>query len=627
MANSSVDGLVSGLNTSQIIDQLMSIEKQPQQQLQLKKADNNNVIGTYQSINSLVASMRAAAQALNQASTWNARTATSSSSAVTAAATPDALTGAMTFDVTSVAKAQSYVYGTTVASTAVVVADGNLTITKGNGAPVTVNVGDGTLASVINAINTSNAGVRAAAVQTGAGVRLQLTSTTTGAASDFTVAGLTVGGTSVLGSRNVLVAASDAVLTVGPGSPGQYTITSSTNTLAPMPGLTLTVSAPATGVTVSIGRNDNSVADAVQRFVDATNAALNEIKKDTAYDAENKKGAILLGDSMVTSLQQQLLQRVSAAVGGSSPATVGISLQRDGTISFNRDTFLAKLGSDPDGTAKMFEAGATATDSRVTFLTSTARTSVDAVSPYAVAVTAAATQASARLSIVGAVDGSTTLSLTVGGQTFAVAVQPGDTAADLVNRINATSTQNGIGLTAQVDSGDVLVKTAAYGTAPTFTMSASNGLSATATTAGTDVAGTINGVAATGKGQVLTSTATGPANGLSLRISATAAEVAGAGGNLSLGTVTYRPGIAQRLDSAGYWANDSVSGSISSAITGRRSENASIDEQISDWDVRLALKEQALRLQFTNLETALGKLKNQSSWLSGQLAGLSGGKG
>jgi flagellar hook-associated protein 2 len=29
-----------------------------------------------------------------------------------------------------------------------------------------------------------------------------------------------------------------------------------------------------------------------------------------------------------------------------------------------------------------------------------------------------------------------------------------------------------------------------------------------------------------------------------------------------------------------------------------------------------------LKTQFANLETALGKLKDQSSWLSGQLAGL-----
>lgn len=626
MANTSIDGLVSGLSTSSIIDQLMSIERQPQLRLTQKKKANDTTIGAYQAINTRIAALRTAADALTKAAAWSARSVASSSPAVSATATSDALTGTMTFDVTSVAKAQSYVYGTSVASTAVVVADGGLTITKGNGAPVTVNVGDGSLSSVIGAINGSNTGVRAAAVQTGNGVRLQLTSTTTGAASTFTVGGLTVGGVSVLGAANALVTGSDAVLTVGAGSPGQYTITSATNTLTPMPGLSLTVSATATNVTVDVTRNDGAVADAVQRLVDAVNAALNEIDKQTAYDPATKKGAVLIADSGVRALQQRLLDQVSSVVAGASPASVGIQLQRDGTVNFDRGTFLARLAAAPDATARMFQAGATTTDSRVALSSVSDRTLASAGAPYAVSITAAATRAEARLSVTGVVDNTTTLGLTANGKTVAVAVQPGDTAADLVARINATSSAEGLGLVAQLDGADVVVRTTTYGAAPTFTMAAANGLSATATTAGTDVAGTINGAAATGVGQLLTATADGAAKGLVLKVTATAADVAGAGGTLALGTVAYTPGVAQRLDSAGYWANDSVSGSITSAIAGRRTENAAIDAQIDNWDMRLALKEAALRKQFSGLERALGNLKNQSSWLAGQLAGLSSDK-
>ena len=58
-------------------------------------------------------------------------------------------------------------------------------------------------------------------------------------------------------------------------------------------------------------------------------------------------------------------------------------------------------------------------------------------------------------------------------------------------------------------------------------------------------------------------------------------------------------------------------------ITGRNSEIDLFNTQISDWDVRLASKKEALQKQYADLEVALGKLKDQSSWLSGQLAGLS----
>jgi flagellar hook-associated protein 2 len=66
-----------------------------------------------------------------------------------------------------------------------------------------------------------------------------------------------------------------------------------------------------------------------------------------------------------------------------------------------------------------------------------------------------------------------------------------------------------------------------------------------------------------------------------------------------------------------------MSTNLTSVITGRNNEIDSLNTQISDWDVRLSAKQQALQKQYSDLEVALGKLKNQSSWLSGQLAGLS----
>jgi flagellar hook-associated protein 2 len=63
--------------------------------------------------------------------------------------------------------------------------------------------------------------------------------------------------------------------------------------------------------------------------------------------------------------------------------------------------------------------------------------------------------------------------------------------------------------------------------------------------------------------------------------------------------------------------------SLTSVITGRNDEITTFNTQIDDWDVRLAVKKDALQKQYSNLEVSLGKLKDQQSWLSGQLAGLS----
>ncbi|GIF11045.1 flagellar hook-associated protein 2 [Actinoplanes teichomyceticus] len=59
--------------------------------------------------------------------------------------------------------------------------------------------------------------------------------------------------------------------------------------------------------------------------------------------------------------------------------------------------------------------------------------------------------------------------------------------------------------------------------------------------------------------------------------------------------------------------------SISAVINGRKTEIDSMNSQIANWDTRLAAKRESLQKQYTGLETALGKLKNQSNWLAGQL--------
>jgi len=61
---------------------------------------------------------------------------------------------------------------------------------------------------------------------------------------------------------------------------------------------------------------------------------------------------------------------------------------------------------------------------------------------------------------------------------------------------------------------------------------------------------------------------------------------------------------------------------ITSVITGRKSEIDSMTSQISDWDIRLTAKREALQKTYSDLESSLSNLKSQSTWLSGQIASL-----
>src|SRR3954468_12722598 len=96
--STSVDGLVSGLNTSDIINKLMQIERQPQDALKRQLALLNSRISAYQSINTKMAAVDAAASPLSTFRGWKVFGATSSApTAVTATATNAANVGSLSF--------------------------------------------------------------------------------------------------------------------------------------------------------------------------------------------------------------------------------------------------------------------------------------------------------------------------------------------------------------------------------------------------------------------------------------------------------------------------------------------------------------------------------------------------
>lgn len=89
------------------------------------------------------------------------------------------------------------------------------------------------------------------------------------------------------------------------------------------------------------------------------------------------------------------------------------------------------------------------------------------------------------------------------------------------------------------------------------------------------------------------------------------------------GTADALQEVASRVAAATKSATDPHQGSVTSLIKGRQSEASDLTNQISDWDQRLSSRRATLQATYTHMEVLLGGLQSQSSWLSGQLAGLS----
>lgn len=353
---STVDGLVSGLDTSTLINQLMQLQAQPQARLKTALSSTTGEITAFQTLNTKLASLRTAAEAVAKASTWGAATATSSDTTVTGTAASGAVNGSVTFSVTSLATAKSSVSTQTYSS---VSAGGAITDT-----PLEIHGADGTLKAtitptgtslqaVVQAINGSkDAGVKAAAVQVSPGVyRLQLTATATGTANDFSVTGS--GGAPLGGlALSTASAARNATLHVGDADAG-YDISSSSNTVeGVMPGLTLKVTALAKDVTVQTDTDTGSISTSVKAMVDAANAALSSIKSLSSAGTVGSDGSrtgvgALSGEGLARSLTSSILQAVTNGVGGVSMSQYGVSTDRDGTIKFDSTKFTTALTADP----------------------------------------------------------------------------------------------------------------------------------------------------------------------------------------------------------------------------------------------------------------------------------------
>jgi flagellar hook-associated protein 2 len=359
-STSSISGLVSGLDTSTIISQLMQIEAQPQALLKTRMSTEQSNVTSLQSLNSAFAALATKAGTLSTTSSWSPLSTTSSSSSVTATAGATAVAGSVSFTVQGTASAHQLTFKATKALTDTVTS-GSTKVrldTLDGKTPVDIDTGNGTLAGLVSGINNANAGVSASAVKLDDGTyRLRVVSTSTGNSSDFALTN--TDGSDLLGGATV-TAGQDAAVTLGAD-----TIHSSTNTFTGLTtGLDVTVAdgTPAgTAVTVTSTRDSTSASAALTDLVKSANDILDQIDKLTAYNATTKTSGALAGDPSVRALRSKVVDTVTRAADGTSMASLGVQTDRYGKIAFDATKFATAYATDPGTVATKLGAAATAT--------------------------------------------------------------------------------------------------------------------------------------------------------------------------------------------------------------------------------------------------------------------------
>lgn len=344
-------GLGSGLDANAIIDQLTELERAPIKSLETKKTGANKQLSLFGDLASKLKAVKTALGKVDTSGELAAFRATSgNTSLITATASSTAQPGIHDLTVSALARAESDQSIVLPSDTAGVAGDGTLSITVGTDAAVDITWdSNDSLSDIADRINDSDARVRASVVNVGNGYRLVVTSESTGTANaiSFAESGDSLG---FLAADAEAQSAQDAQLRLD-----GVLVTRSSNEIDDLiSGVTLSLQAttPAGGAAtrVTVDRDPASTKDRVKGVVDALSSVFTSVNAQLGNEKANRNDS-LAGDPTVRSLQRRLGAIFTQGVDHNnttiSLSRFGVSISKDGTISFDETKFAEAAASDP----------------------------------------------------------------------------------------------------------------------------------------------------------------------------------------------------------------------------------------------------------------------------------------
>jgi flagellar hook-associated protein 2 len=412
-----------------------------------------------------------------------------------------------------------------------------------------------------------------------------------------------------------------------------YSRSSNTVTDA-LPDTSLTLSDEGT-TNVSVSQDTSAIDTAMQSFVSAYNTVNDYITTQFTYTPNTSSetsgtaqtSPALFGDQTLSNTQQQLADAVNVSTGGISLATVGLTVGTTGDLSLDTDTLNSEISTNSTGVANLFGQSGSTTNSAVQYVTGTTSTLPTALG-YAVNITQPATQAvvTAKTASAATLPSAETLSFSgtlFPNSTVSITLNSGNTLAQSIAQINTDSQLDSLLTASQDSSGDLVLSSTAYGASQGFTVvsnvaSGGTGIgSSTVGADGTDVAGTINGEAATGLGQTLIGNSGNKnTDGLELNVTATTAG--------SYGDVLVSSGIGTGLSQLIANITNATTGAITSAESNINSEISSDQTQETTNNTTIATYKAQLETEFANMETQVASLQAQSTAMNAEIAGAAG---
>lgn len=654
----SIDGLVSGFDTTTIIESLLGFQDQQIETFDARKAEITTEQTAFKGIEAQLVTLQTSLGRLNRSSNsvFDAISATSSQTDILdVAADSGANEGVYRLTVESVATAHQ-IGSQGFSETTTQIGSGTVTFQLGSNAPTTITVDEGnnTLESFVASVNDQVDDISAGIVfdQGADSYRILLTSKETGADNQISVTTSQDGGTGevVDFSGPAVQEAANTVIRLGSG-PGAITAEyDSLQIDGLIDGVTLDVKSadPDTTVTIDLSRDTQTARDAIESFVADYNSVIEYIDSTTRFDPNTNAASPLLGNRSVSVIKNRLFAAVTNTVATSSGVSrlsqIGIDLNSSGKLTIDSEKLSKALsgnlsGVDPDDIRNLFGLNATTTNAGIEFLNGSTRT-VESSTPYEIDITQAAEQAtvtgsSALAASIVIDDNNNQLQITLDGivsETLTLA-NGTYTQEELAAHVQSTINQSDeLGVHRSIvslsETGELVITSEAYGSESSVssvagTAASALGFTGTESDTGQDVAGVfiVDGVeeVAKGTGRLLIGDSENENTAdIQLIVSLTSDQlVAGSESELQVSR-----GVTGQLDKYIGSVLDVETGVLKTVDAEFEVRISSIDESIERVQAITESRREALIREFTALESILNELQTTGSFISSQLQSI-----
>jgi len=649
-------GTGSGIDSNKLADQLTEASSMVQsQRLTSKKTLLETQISDYGLLRSSLAKLETAAAALGSADTFNAKALSIPDTKLLGITKLDSKAAAGTYQlkVEQIAQAQS-LSSTTFSSATSPIGKGTLTIRLGDwsadgstftvdptktGDEIVIDDTNNSLTGLRDAINAAGLGISASIVSDGGQFKLLMTSST-GAKNEIEISVAEDAGSPGLssfaysaGTKNLVQQqeGKDALVRIN----GLLVSRESNHVTDIVDGLEFDLFAASTTETVSVTiSEDKSIAEkSIRDFVEAYNTFKAEVEDLMDFNEEEDAFGSLNKDPLAKNLMQGIRNMLTSTIPGldegfTTLSNIGVRTERDGTLKIHEEDnfgFRAAIDKNFDLVRDLFVPKASSSASNINVSKFSARSQPGS---YEVVITQQPAKGQLVTGNVTAgfpldtttgdysftvkLDGTTTSSISLpAGKTYASATE---IAADLQSLINLDSNVKTAKASVSVgfDGSKFTFTSAAYGATSNVEFTAVGadmanlGIGVGAGTAGKDVAGTVDGVAAFGSGNILLPAIGSKAEGLSMTVDPGATTA----------TLSFTRGFAGSMSSL---VNEFLK---TSGLISEREATINKDiERVETEEDALTRRSEAYRArlmaQFTAMESIVRSLNTTGDFLDG----------